>query len=227
VRTVILLDDSGSMSAPGHTSWGGSADYRYGDALQSRRDQARDLLAGIALLVSRHGIGVHFLNHGTPLLGLHSAGNVVQAFRAMRPGGGTPTGRRVNEILDGYMCALRYNRALPPLNLVVVTDGEAQDESLLHWAIEQHVTKIVHRGFVPHQFGVEFLQVWDDKEATVHLERLEEEVSRYYHAFQRDVVGVTPMNRQSAMNADRLLGIILSGIDARMNGYIRYWGVNV
>ena len=38
----------------------------------------------------------------------------------------------VNEILDGYMCALRYNRSIMPLNLVV--DGEAQDESILHWA---------------------------------------------------------------------------------------------
>jgi hypothetical protein len=151
----------------------------------------------------------------------------VHAFRAVRPGGGTPTGRRMNELLDGYMCALRYNRALQPLNLIVITDGEAQDESLLHWAIEQHVSKIVHRGFVAHQFGVEFLQVGDDEEATRHLEKLEEEVSRHHHAFQRDVVGVTPTNRQGQMNADRLLGIVLSGIDARMNGYMRHRGVNV
>jgi hypothetical protein len=229
VRTVILLDDSGSMAAPGHVSWGRSADYSYGNQ-QSRWDQARNLLAGIAPLVSqysRHGVDVHFLNHATPLLGLHTAASVTHAFRAVRPSGGTPTGRRVNEVLDGYMCALRYNRALQPLNLVVITDGEAQDESLLHWAIEQHVAKVVHRGFVAHQFGVEFLQVGDDDEATRHLEKLEEEVSRHHHAFQRDVVGVTPTSRQGQMGPERLLGIVLSGIDARMNGYMRHHGVNI
>jgi len=59
-------------------------------------------------------------------------------------------------------------------------------------AIEEHITKIVHRGYQAHQFGVEFLQVGDDEEATLHLEKLEKEVSRHHHSFQRDVVGVLP-----------------------------------
>lgn len=228
VRTVILLDDSGSMAASGHMS-SGSGDYAYGRD-KSRWDQARDLLAGIAPLVSkysRYGIDIHFLNRANPFHGLHTTHDVLQAFRVVGPGGGTPTGRRVNEILDAYMCALRYNRSIMPLNLIVITDGEAQDESLLHKAIEHHVTKIVHRGFQAHQFGMEFLQVGDDEEATQHLEKLEEEVSRHHHAFQRDVVGVTPMSRQTSMNPDQLLGIVLSGIDARMNGYMRHRGINV
>jgi hypothetical protein len=125
------------------------------------------------------------------------------------------------------MCALRYNRLLLPLNLVVITDGEAQDEEILHWAIEEHVTKIVHRGFPEHQFGIEFLQVGDDWGATEHLERLEEEVSRHHMRFQRDVVGVTPATRQRTITPDKLLGIILSGIDARMNGYMRQRGIDV
>lgn len=231
VRTVILLDDSGSMGAPGHLSWGFGrfSDNAYGSN-KSRWDQARDLLAGIAPLVSqysRFGIDIHFLNRPSPFHGLHTTKDVRHAFQFVHPGGGTPTGRRVNEILDGYMCALRYNRSIMPLNLIVITDGEAQDESLLHKAIEHHVTKIVHRGFQAHQFGMEFLQVGDDEEATQHLERLEEEVSRHHHAFQRDVVGVTPTSRQTTMNPDQLLGIVLSGVDARMNGYMRHRGLNV
>ena len=133
----------------------------------------------------------------------------------------------INEILDGYMCALRYNRSIMPLNLVFVTDGEAQDESILHWAIKEHVTKAVHQGFQAHQLGIEFLQVSDDEEATLYLEHLEEEVSRHHHSFQRDVVGITPTTRQTNMTSDKLLGIILSGIDVRMNGYMRHRGVNV
>jgi hypothetical protein len=242
VHTVILLDDSGSMAAPGHTSWssirssssnnnssgGGYNDY-YASRNQSRWDQARDLLAGIAPLVScysRRGIDVHFLNRAAPFCGLRSAEDVACAFRAVSPGGGTPTGRRVNDLLDGYMCALRYDRALVPLNLIVITDGEAQDEGLLHRSIEEHVTKIVHRGFRAHQFGMEFLQVGDDYEATRHLEKLEE-VSRHHHSFQRDVVGVTPTTRMASMGPEQLLGIVLGGVDARMNGYMRTRGVNV
>ena len=112
-----------------------------------------------------------------------------------------------------------------PLNLVVATDGEAQDESTLHWAIKEHVTKTVRKGFQAHQLGVEFLQVGDGEEATLHLERLEEDVSRHHHSLQRDVVGVTPTTRQTNMTSDKLLGITLSGIDARMNGSpLTRWG---
>lgn len=226
VRTVILLDDSSFMLMDGHSAWNYNSD-NYGSNA-SRWDQAKNLLAGIAPLVSqynRHGIDIHFLNEERPLLGLRTRGDVIRNFKL--PCGMTPTGRRVNEILDGYMCALRYNRSLLPLNLVVITDGEAQDEEILHWAIEEHVTKIVHRGFPEHQFGIEFLQVGDDFEATEHLQRLEEEVSRHHMRFQRDVVGVTPATRQRTITPDKLLGIILSGIDARMNGYMRQRGIDV
>jgi hypothetical protein len=236
VRTVILLDDSGSMQAPGHSAWDFQNQYDdWGEGRQQRRnktrwDQAHDLIAGITPLVSRynrHGIDIHFLNHQRPFFGLHSSQDVHHVFHSVRPGGGTPTGRRVGEILDGYMAVLRYNRSILPLNLIVVTDGEAQDEERLHRTIEHHVTQIVHRGFRAHQFGIEFLQVGDDEDATRHLERLEEEVSRHHHAFQRDVVGVTPTNRQSQMTPNKLLGIVLSGVDARLNGYMRYTGVNI
>ena len=43
----------------------------------------------------------------------------------------------------------------------------------------------------------------------------------------RDVVGVTPIHRQTRMNAEELLAIAVSGIDARLNGYMRDHGVNV
>jgi hypothetical protein len=226
VRTVILLDDSGSMLMAGHSGWNYNSDNSGSN--DSRWNQAKNLLAGIAPLVSkynRHGIDIHFLNDQRRLIGLHYSEDVKRKFKY--PSGATPTGRRVNEILDGYMAALRYNRSLQPLNLVVITDGEAQDEEVLHWAIEEHVTKIVHRGFPEHQFGIEFLQVGDDWEATRHLERLEEEVSRHHTRFQRDVIGVTPAARQSIITPDKLVGIILSGIDARMNGYMRQRGVDV
>ncbi len=225
VRTVILIDDSGSMSEPGHQSWG----FR-GGRTETRWMQARNMLADLAPFVASYnaqGIDLHFLNRIPFYGGLKTAAAVEAAFDSDYPNNGTPTGQRVNDILDAYMCCLRHYRKMMPLNLIVITDGEANDEHILHWTIEHHVTKIVHRGFPAHQFGIEFVQVGDCEYATRHLEKLEEEVSRHHVRFQRDVVGVTPTTRISRMDGEKLLGIAVSGIDARMNGYMRTRGFNV
>ena len=225
VRTVILIDDSGSMIEPGHQSWG----YNL-RRTESRWMQARNLLSSLAPLIAMHnshGFDLHFLNRVPFYSGLRTSAAVEAAFDSDSPNNGTPTGQAVNDILDAYMCTLRHYRKVLPLNLIVITDGEAQDEHILHWTIEHHVTKIVHRGFPAHQFGVEFVQVGDCQHATRHLIKLEEEVSRHHSRFQRDVVGVTPTTRIGRMDAEKLLGIAISGIDARMNGYMRARGVNV
>jgi len=225
VRTVILVDDSYSMTEPGHRSWGFTR-----NTVDTRWNQARNLLAGIAPLVAAenaHGMDLHFLNRVPFYAGLRTAQAVQSAFDSDAPNNGTPTGARVNDILDAYVATLRYYRLLMPLNLIVITDGEAQDEELLHKAIEHHVTELVHRGFPAHQFGIEFVQVGDCEFATKHLEKLEKEVSRHHHRFQRDVVGVTPANRISSMDPEGMLAIAVSGVDARMNGYMRARGVNV
>ena len=66
VRTVILLDDSGSMTLQSDLPL-------YGDdiSLESRWDQARRIIASMAPKVtqySRHGIDLHFLNQSYCLL---------------------------------------------------------------------------------------------------------------------------------------------------------------
>jgi hypothetical protein len=48
-----------------------------------------------------------------------------------------------------------------PLNLIIITDGEANGEHILDWTIEHNFTKIVHRGFPAHQSGIELVQVGD------------------------------------------------------------------
>ena len=231
VRTVVLLDDSGSMTWPGHSSWGEDyVSWTSGRCNESRWDQAQRLLASLAPKVSKynhHGIDLHFLNRHGFYSGLRSESDVIEAFRQGGPTNGTPTGQRVNDILDGYMSTLRYYRDLMPLNLLVITDGESNDEETLHWAIEEHVTKIIHRGYQAHQMGIEFVQVGDCQDATRHLEKLEEEVSRHHRNFKRDIVGVTPTTRISNMNPELLLSISVSGINARLNGYMRRRGINV
>ena len=232
VRTVVLLDDSDSMKCLGHSAW--SAGYGYclpssSSWVESRWDQARRLLAHVAPKVSEfnsHGIDLYFLNRPSFYIGLHTESEVLEAFNAGGPHNLTPTGQRINDILDGYMSTLRYNRDLMPLNLLVITDGEANDESVLHWTIQQHLKKSVRSGYPPHQLGIEFVQVGDDQSATNHLVELEEKVSIHHLNFGRDVIGVTPVSRINYMNPDVLLAILVSGIDARLNGYMRQRRIN-
>ena len=232
VRTVVLLDDSGSMECSGHSSWNTTYygnDYNY-SRNESRWQQARCLLASVAPKVGQYnhyGLDLHFLNRRAFYTGLKTSEEVLHAFDAGQADGGTLTGHRINDILDAYMSTLRYWRGLQPLNLLIITDGEANDEEVLHWSIEEHITKIVQRGYPAHQLGLEFVQVGDCQDATRHLVELEEEVSRHHRRFDLDVVGITPATRIRSMDPETLLAILVSGIDARVSGYMRQRGVNV
>ena len=221
VHTVLLIDDSGSMANPSNARWGPRG---------SRWDQVRDLLRDLAPIITQYdpqGIDLHFLNHSNAQQGLQSSQDVQDIFSRVRPGGGTPLGMRINTILDAYMSSLRYERDLKPLNLVVITDGKAGDERILFAALEEHVSSITQRGHPPHQMGIEFLQVGDDQWATTHLWEIKERVSRHHQSFNRDVVGVTPVNRTQGIDAAALMSVINSGIDARVSGYLRQRGLNV
>jgi hypothetical protein len=178
---------------------------------------------------NKNGVDLHFLNETILYTGLCSETDVKQAFAAGRKSTwhGTPTGQRVHDILDAYISTLRYYRHLMPLNLLVITDGEATDEDTLYWAVKEHPARLIERGYPAHQLGIEFVQVGDSESATKSLVKLEEEVSRHHASFQRDIVGVTPANRISEMNSDLLLAISVSGIDARMNEIMRSRGINV
>ena len=239
VHTVILLDDSDSMSLPGDASQdtGDYDPYGVGEIdnsglYETRWDQSRKLMASVVTKVSeynKNGVDLHFLNRTTLYTGLQDESDVKKAFAAGIPSNwhGTPTGQRVHDILDAYLSTLRYYRHLMPLNLLVVTDGEATDEDTLYWSIKEHLTRLMERGYPAHQLGIEFVQVGDSESATKSLVKLEEEVSRHHASFHRDIVGITPASRISEMNSDLLLAISVSGIDARMNGFMRSRGINV
>ena len=213
VRTVILVDDSASMiNLP-----------LYGDdiSLESCWDQARRIISSVAPKVaqySRHGIDLHFLNRATICSSLHTEKEVHEAFNAVTPASGTPTGARVNDILDAYMCTLRYYQDLLPLNLLILTDGKANDEEILRWTVEEHLTKIINRGYPAHQLGIEFVQVGNCMNTTRELVKLKLKVNRH---FKRNIVGVTPTAQISNINPDLLLDNAACRIYACINGYMR------
>jgi hypothetical protein len=216
VRTVILLDDSKSM-----TLQSPSPLYVDNIPVQSHWDQARRIIERIAPKVAQHGgrgIDLHFLNQATFYSRLRTTTDVQEAFNSVAPENGTPTGGRVNDILDAYMCTLRYHRNLIPLNLLIFTDGEANDMGTLNWTIKKHLTNLKKGGYPANQLGIEFVQLGDCKNANRELVKLEVKVNRH---FKRDIVDVTPTAQIRNINPDLLLAITASGVDARINGYMR------
>ena len=129
--TVILIDDSGSMSGP-------------------RWSETRDALKALLPIVTKRdadGIDIYFLNHkssdpgdaregkaGTGYRNITSVRKVEAIFREVRPSGRTPTARRLREIMKPYIEHLTSQKrrgeqafeAVKPMNLLCVTDGIAE-----------------------------------------------------------------------------------------------------
>lgn len=129
--TVLLVDDSGSMSGP-------------------RWSETRDALKALLPIVTKRdndGIDIYFLNHkssdkgdaregkaGTGYRNITSVRKVEAIFKEVRPSGRTPTARRLREIMKPYIEHLTAAKrrgeaafeAVKPMNLLCVTDGIAE-----------------------------------------------------------------------------------------------------
>jgi hypothetical protein len=112
--TVFLIDDSGSMAG---RSW-----REVGKALET--------ITPICVQRDADGIDIYFLNHPNSDVYKHvkSAGTIIEIFQTVRPGGGTPTGQRLNSILRDYLKAYEKNQAKKAINIIVITDGEPSDD---------------------------------------------------------------------------------------------------
>lgn len=199
VHTVLLIDDSASMTESGSTK-----PYPWGSEHTTSWEQVHKLLSVVAPLITRHdpqGMDLFFVNHSNPRQGLQSNQDVQSIFSQVRPEGHAELGLRVNSILDAYTCTLRYERTLKPLNLVVVTDGKFDDEHVLLKALEEHVSDSVQRGQPAHQMRIEILQTGDCERATEYFAQLRQHVCQHGVLPGRDVVGVTALSSLQRVDA--------------------------
>ncbi|KAF8871433.1 hypothetical protein CPB85DRAFT_1352255 [Mucidula mucida] len=104
-------------------------------------------------------------------------------IRAVRPGGATPIGDKLNQILFPYLQAVessmarkRDDPARPkPLNIVVITDGEASNTP-------QTLDKC-HCPFS--QVGIQFVQIGCDKGAERFLKELDDDLTKAWRSSKR------------------------------------------
>ncbi|TPX54014.1 hypothetical protein CcCBS67573_g09629, partial [Chytriomyces confervae] len=157
----------------------------------SRWVHVRSLLSHMTQTIAQHdprGVDLLFLNNHSVHSGIRH-GEWIQAVfdNVAPPTGGTPTGRTMHEILDAYMSTLRYDSTFKALNIVVFTDGKANDFYVLKYTIRHHIQILNRRGHLGHQLGIEFIQVGDDEIATAQLDLLEEYVDSHRGSTQKDV----------------------------------------
>jgi hypothetical protein len=207
--TVIIMDDSGSMSQG------------------NRWEQACAALSGLADIASAYdkdGIDIHFLNHPKHATGMTDSGKVDRLFKGIHPQGLTPIAQKLDILVGDYIERLekasrKKNKGDPlplqrikPVNFIVITDGAATDEPLDSIVA---LARRLDRGNYPlGQVGLQFVQIGDDPNATAFLRQLDDELSNSYGV--RDIVDTTPYFG-AELTAEMLIKILLGGINRRVD----------
>lgn len=222
--TILLIDDSGSMAG---RSW-------------RETSQALSRLLPIIVAHDADGIDIYFLNHissdpGSPKDGIAPGGyrnvkdvaEVERIFKAVKPGGGTPTGTRCRAIMKPYLSKLDVEAQkgkiddVKPLNILAITDGVPSDdvESVLISAAK----KLDALDAAPHQVGFQFFQVGNEEGAAEALRELDDGLVGLVQGGVRDMVDTcTWMGGASAdgtlkLTAEGILKVCLGSVVKRLD----------
>lgn len=187
-------------------------------------------LAAITPICTAHdadGIDIWFLNHRNPATAasggayanVTTSAAVDAIFDAVRPSGGTPTGTRLHHILKPYLQGLQQaansKQELKPLNIIMITDGEAGDDP--ETVIVSAANKLDQLDAEPWQVGIQFFQVGKAEEAKADLERLDDDLSKEHDC--RDMVDTVPWSGQDGhlLSADGILKVVLGSVNKRLD----------
>ncbi|EEA25473.1 hypothetical protein TMatcc_006303 [Talaromyces marneffei ATCC 18224] len=220
--TIFLVDDSGSMAG---RSW----------------KEAEAAIAAITPICTQYdpdGIDIFFLNHysafdrsgGYP--NISSPGAVQEIFRNVRPGGMTPVGQRLRQILfpylrriekmaantDEYGNLLNPALAVRPINIIVITDGAFSDDAE---SVILNAARTLDRcQTIPWQIGIQFFQIGTDIAAQKHLEQLDDELGKAVKSDHvRDIVDTVPWKGQTGrtLSGDGILKVVLGAVNKRLD----------
>ncbi|KAL1939967.1 hypothetical protein VTO73DRAFT_9302 [Trametes versicolor] len=205
-NTVIIVDDSGSMSKGG--LW----------------TEAREALAALADVASKYdtdGIDVCFLNSKKTGTNMTSGTQIRRMFDSVVPRGATPIGERLEDLMLYYLNELDAAKEsggvaavkkLKPVNYIIITDGVPTDDPA---AVIAAAAKRLDDGHYPlTQVGIQFVQIGSHRAATEYLRTLDDELQAEYHC--RDIVDTTPY-LGGRLNADSIIKILLGGINRRVD----------
>ncbi|ORY56921.1 uncharacterized protein BCR38DRAFT_303540, partial [Pseudomassariella vexata] len=222
--TVLLIDNSGSMAG---ASW----------------KQVKAVLQAIVPICTAHdedGIDIYFINKPTnalPGFEMGSAGGfyrnvtnlakVEDIFSTVKPGGDTMMGRRLKEILVPYTELYKQKEretgdktCLRPLNIIVITDGEANDN--VEESLGNAARFLDECGAPPYQIGVQFFQIGNVPGVAEYLQYLDDELGRNSRNGFRDMIDTVtfdclPGDTAPTLTADGILKAVLGAVVKRLD----------
>lgn len=196
--------------------------------------EVAEALRSITPICTAHdsdGIDLYFLNHrsGTSssdskakdgYYNINNAETVENLFRDVRPYGITPTGGRLQSILKPYIASIENAHdidSVKPVNIIVITDGRPTDDP--ESIIVQHARKLDQLEAPPHQVGIQFFQVGNDRGATEALRELDDDLSSQGIRDMVDAVTWDSKNsaRNKVLSADGILKVLLGAVVRRLD----------
>ncbi|KAK0705344.1 hypothetical protein B0H67DRAFT_593850 [Lasiosphaeris hirsuta] len=213
--TIFLIDDSGSMAG---RSW----------------REVKQALRAITPICTAHdsdGIDIYFLharnqqNQSGGWCNVRDAAQVEDIFMTVNPGGNTPTGTRINQILKPYLQGFERGvvaaggdaeeSGVKPINVIVITDGAATDE--LEGVLINIAKKLDRLEAPPYQVGIQFFQVGNERGATEALNALDDELGSGI----RDMIDTVTWNsrdgRAQTLTANSILKVVLGAVIRRLD----------
>ncbi|KXN92911.1 hypothetical protein AN958_08140 [Leucoagaricus sp. SymC.cos] len=153
-RILFVIDDSGSM--------------------QSHWNETRNALEEIsnhALEFYSDALEIRFFNNLLQREGVRGVNEVNSIFNLVRPGGGTPTGHVLEEVLNKQINRLdeahrsgRYSSERP-LDIIVLTDGVPNSNSPPAPVIAAAAARLRNSKHHPNCIGIQFVQIGSDPAA--------------------------------------------------------------
>lgn len=223
-NTVIVLDDSSSMSAsfyqlPGSyekiTLW----------------KEAKNALVNLAVKAAEYdedGIDIHFLNNTKVGLNLKTREEVEKTFEGVNTQNGTPIAARLDTVIREYMEEYakwqkpstnffgkkKAKKPLKKLNVLVITDGYPTDEP--KQVIADLVRDMERLGMEYNRVGIQFVQIGNSSSARRYLEELDGDTRD--DSALRDIVDTTqyaagPLDA----SPETIVKILLGGIHRRID----------
>ncbi|KAJ7828662.1 hypothetical protein B0H14DRAFT_2811562 [Mycena olivaceomarginata] len=175
-KVKLLVDDSGSMGPD-----------QYAPGGQSRWDEAENAVRDLIQEYTKHnpgrGVEIIFLNSNH---GRKKYSEVTELFQKVKPWGGTPIWRKLQQILPYQHW---WSRLLPQEEdfiLIVISDGASDHPKRVEEAIiraakvysgeNATTTCRICQKHAVRKIGIQFLQIGNDSAATLWLKRLDDDL---------------------------------------------------
>lgn len=165
------------------------------------------------------GVDIYFLNHEGSEKKVTSSAKVQEIFQAVKPGGKTPIGKRLDDIFKEYFKEYEKNPdATKPINIICITDGVPTDD--LESQLIKAAKKLDALDAPAWQVGVQFFQVGSDRKATEYLQELDDdlpEIARDKNL--RDMVDTVPFLGESGtvLSGAGILKVVLGAVMRRLD----------